>query len=1376
MSLVNQIPPFLSFGFAILDKFSHNRRIREAPLRKLLTLMLFGFTACSLSSFGFTQDVDDEDITKPDAYEFLDTSDQEDPVIGIHRVVPARGPTTGGTEVEIQGFGFAAHSLVVFGSSKATNVVVQNDHSILATTPANQSGFVSVAVVQPDNTVLRQDKAFFYETDVSIFGVKPDKGPETGGTPVTITGYGFTQNTSFIIGGRLVFDARVLDEQTAVAVTPPSSAGPKDVMAVSEGGTGRLRRGFSYLATPSTPKCFPAVVPVGQETLVFATAVPPVDLVLATPGKAANITSLQDFANFELTATQAGPIEVTLSGPAGVATNSSCLWATDKDIRTGNLEILGFSPGVVPESGGMPGVLGVIGIQAGVRVEIGKTNAEIVSIDPEAGYIEVVIPPHEPGVVACTVASGTRTVTLQNCLRYVPDMAIDEVFPSEGPATGGTRVLLKGKGLGQVSQVNVGPLPATIVAGPSNSAIEVVTSAGSPGRHDVIAIASDGRRAVLPKSFSYGSNDVALIAITPDSGAIAGGTIVSLVGSGFAPGCRVEFGSMPAEIIDDFDPARLLVRTPMQEEPGQYDVSVRFPNGHLKTLREGFTYFDPTGIFGGVWGESIDGAVNVTVKDGSTGKPLVGAFVLIGPDDEAQYFGRTNLTGQLTLSGPDLVGPIQITATREDYTTFSIVGVDAENITLYIDSILPPPDTGSGSGSGSDPLPPGLVKGKVTGIEKNLLMPADSCVNQQLIHGPLCRPCSSDLDCDYAKCVPFSQGGFFCATDCVSDDDCPDGYSCFASFGAGLVCKPSTGRVEIRCNTTLSGAYSYPPTQGPGALVGPQRSYVVNSRLGTVGVQCEGGVRHFSDGNFEPMVFGLTLPITVYPARITEDQDVDLNIHLDRDLKVRFVNAPGGIDGPNDHSLMAAIELGVAGALRPWPVMGGYDLNHYHLNKLPREFKGPLETAKMMFMGEANSRVPGGMPYSVSRVSDWLPGKKDTVALIGANYGTVLAQEVRPEVYAACPVAEGSLLFGPNGRTWLIDHDKKVSQMPSAASSTLYACTNYGESIFAVGDGGVITRLEAGVWQREAVPTAKTLMAIAFDHDGTGWAGGDGILLRRASDGTWIETPYGSNQAIRSLISIPGGGLIGFGDKGLVIKIAAETASPLLPFPGNKDLLTAVIAGDQIVVAGAQGGAYIGPWMGPFNPIPISTFVDITALTVTDDGSIYAAGSLGHVFVFDGTQWSKIEITGFNSEITVLIPTEDGEILVLASDDLAIGPFLGIAKYQSPIVNSPWLDRTIEWSFDRLPTPSFTYMGLYGSKAKSAWVVVGPGHIQKVRLPDLSVKGGPELKAPLPGSVRIRAYHVLNNAFDINRFDNASLYSSSWRSWVIQQVEALFLD
>ena len=90
----------------------------------------------------------------------------------------------------------------------------------------------------------------------------------------------------------------------------------------------------------------------------------------------------------------------------------------------------------------------------------------------------------------------------------------------------------------------------------------------------------------------------------------------------------------------------------------------------------------------------------------------------------------------------------------------------------------------------------------------------------------------------------------------------------------------------------------------------------------------------------------------------------------------------------------------------------------------------------MMFMGEANSRVPGGMPYSVSRVSDWLPGKKDTVALIGANYGTVLAQEVRPEVYAACPVAEGSLLFGPNGRTWLIDHDKKVSQMPSAASST----------------------------------------------------------------------------------------------------------------------------------------------------------------------------------------------------------------------------------------------------------------------------------------------------------------------------------------------------
>ena len=374
----------------------------------------------------------------------------------------------------------------------------------------------------------------------------------------------------------------------------------------------------------------------------------------------------------------------------------------------------------------------------------------------------------------------------------------------------------------------------------------------------------------------------------------------------------------------------------------------------------------------------------------------------------------------------------------------------------------------------------------------------------------------------------------------------------------------------------------------------------------------------------------------------------------------------------------------------------------------------------MMFMGEANS---GYQAACHTRSLAFQIGCLEK-GHSGANWGklwTVLPRRFVRRfmrhallLRAACCWAKWSDL---------VDRSRQKS-VPDAFRSLKYSVCLYQlrRVDFCCWRRGVITRLEAGVWQREAVPTAKTLMAIAFDHDGTGWAGGDGILLRRASDGTWIETPYGSNQAIRSLISIPGGGLIGFGDKGLVIRIAAETASPLLPFPGNKDLLTAVIAGDQIVVAGAQGGAYIGPWMGPFNPIPISTFVDITALTVTDDGSIYAAGSLGHVFVFDGTQWSKIEIAGFNSEITVLIPTEDGKILVLASDDLAIGPFLGIAKYQSPIVNSPWLNRTIEWSFDRLPTPSFTYMGLYGSKAKSAWVVVGPGHIQKVRLPDLSVK------------------------------------------------------
>src|SRR5437879_9406032 len=68
----------------------------------------------------------------------------------ISQVTPNAGSTNGGTSVTLNGTGFTAGATVTFGSANATNVVVINDTTITATTPANPPGAINVTVTNTD--------------------------------------------------------------------------------------------------------------------------------------------------------------------------------------------------------------------------------------------------------------------------------------------------------------------------------------------------------------------------------------------------------------------------------------------------------------------------------------------------------------------------------------------------------------------------------------------------------------------------------------------------------------------------------------------------------------------------------------------------------------------------------------------------------------------------------------------------------------------------------------------------------------------------------------------------------------------------------------------------------------------------------------------------------------------------------------------------------------------------------------------------------------------------------------------------------------------------------------------------------------------------
>ena len=114
-------------------------------------------------------------------------------------------------------------------------------------------------VVAPDGTIyvaewggnkityLKPDES--PATSVTVTSVTPAAGPVTGGQSITIKGTNFTttaDTTEVSIGGADVLNMSVQNSTTILAVTPPGSAGPANVVVRNSVGTGTLAGGYTY--------------------------------------------------------------------------------------------------------------------------------------------------------------------------------------------------------------------------------------------------------------------------------------------------------------------------------------------------------------------------------------------------------------------------------------------------------------------------------------------------------------------------------------------------------------------------------------------------------------------------------------------------------------------------------------------------------------------------------------------------------------------------------------------------------------------------------------------------------------------------------------------------------------------------------------------------------------------------------------------------------------------------------------------------------------------------------------------------------------------------------------------------------------------------
>jgi hypothetical protein len=166
-------------------------------------------------------------------------------------ISPNQGRTVGGASVTVTGTGFQAGATVAFtdlvGSTPLTSVNFVNSTTITATTPAHTLGAVAVVVTNPNEQSASLAGGFTYRLDPTVSSISPNGGSGAGGTPVTITGSGFSSPATVSLGGSPATGVVVANSGTLTAVTGAHAGGIVDVVVGLSGAlTGTLSNGFFY--------------------------------------------------------------------------------------------------------------------------------------------------------------------------------------------------------------------------------------------------------------------------------------------------------------------------------------------------------------------------------------------------------------------------------------------------------------------------------------------------------------------------------------------------------------------------------------------------------------------------------------------------------------------------------------------------------------------------------------------------------------------------------------------------------------------------------------------------------------------------------------------------------------------------------------------------------------------------------------------------------------------------------------------------------------------------------------------------------------------------------------------------------------------------
>jgi len=558
------------------------------------------------------------------------------------------------------------------------------------------------------------------EQPLLLNSIVPNRGVLEGGTRVRLIGTGFREGLRVLFNLETECADLVIETSNRATCVAPAgpSPGQVDLLAIqpsndpfadpSDVDRSLLSGGYTYFETVAISAVDPSRVPArgGVRVVVRGTG-----LVEGTQvrigGVETSAPEVQNDGSLLVFAPpgQPGGADVRVSNFNGSATLPNGVFYYE------DMVLDYVDPPVGPLMGGTDVRLVGQGLVDGSGATFGGVAAVVGAATPDHTGLTLTTPAGaQVGPVDVTVTNDNGEAVLRGGFVYFDPSAVGlnivGLAPSSGPTQGGQTVVVAGSGFTAGTRVRLSSGADVRCDLVNNHQLRCTMPAGSAGPVDV-TVTDGADAATLEGAYTY-FESLELVSIRPDEGAIAGGTFVVLTGSGFVDGTIVTLGGLPLRDARIVDSTRIEGYSP-PNTAGPVDVRAETPLTR-STLPAGYLYFDPLTRFGGVWGDPIRGAVNITTLHANTGEPVDEVNVLaLGADTRLQ--GVTNADGQVTLSAAGLRGPLNITAAKEGFEVTTIEDNEAENVTIYLS-----PNT-----SEMGPPPPGVraavLRGVVTGLD-----------------------------------------------------------------------------------------------------------------------------------------------------------------------------------------------------------------------------------------------------------------------------------------------------------------------------------------------------------------------------------------------------------------------------------------------------------------------------------------------------------------------------------------------------------------------------------------------------------------------------------------------------------------------------------